>query len=114
MSDIRQNVPVSGFVRAPEFVDTYANTFRVSNSISDFTLIFGSIDDLGPGHMQHSDRVSVHISPQMLKMIAMQLTANVAAYEEAYGPLRVSKSAETSFREMRDQLVNVFKQQAGE
>lgn len=93
-------------------MDTFANTLRVGNSVNDFTLVFGTIDDYGPGNLQHSDRVSVHLSPQMLKIVAQQLSANVEAYELAFGTIKLPKAVESSFDSIREQLTRMFAQQA--
>jgi len=83
---------IAGATRSDDYIDTYASLFRIGSSSTDFTLVFGSLDDRGFNNVQSLDRVAVHISPQMLKIMSLQLAANLKAYEDVLGTINLSRN----------------------
>ncbi|MDE2514435.1 MAG: DUF3467 domain-containing protein [Rhodospirillales bacterium] len=94
--------------RAEDFTDSFANVFRMGISSNDFTLIFSTLDERGPGHPRLCDRASLHVSPQMLKMLSLQIAMNVEAYESAFGPIKIPKQFEQSNDTQRTELKKQF------
>lgn len=94
--------------RAEDFVHSFANVFRLGISSNDFTLIFSTLDERSPGNARVCDRVSIHVSPQMLKMLSLQIATNVEAFESAYGTIKIPKQFEKSNDEQRVALKKQF------
>lgn len=99
---------LSGNIRSDDYLDTYANTFRMGTTLADFTLIFGSTDDLGINNMRNMDRASIHVSPQMLKLLSLQISANLDAYERVFGVIQNPKKVTDALEQSSKALESYF------
>lgn len=97
--------------RAEGFVDVYINTFRMGATGTDFTLFLGATDDV-QGRISQKDRVAARVSPQMLKLIIINITATLDAYEETFGTIQVPKNATEEADANRKKMTTFYKQQA--
>jgi hypothetical protein len=76
----------------------------MGNSFSDYTLVFGTSNDYGPNNVKALDRAAIHVSPQMLKMIWLQIGENLKAFEEVFGEIPIPRMASDSISRIGDQL----------
>lgn len=98
--------------RGDDFTDSYANAFRMGISSNDFTLIFSTLGENAQGNHRIRDHASLHVSPQMLKMLSLQIAVNVEAYESAFGPIKIPNQFVQSNDEQRNVLKKQFAQLA--
>jgi hypothetical protein len=70
-------------VPAPSVPEVYANHIQVGANSIDFNLQFGTMMNILPaGIVQVARRVDVRISPEVAKMLHLQLTHAIAGYEK--------------------------------
>ena len=82
------DAPRIQLTRSPDYRDSYANSVQVRLSVWDFLLVFGRL-----GAQQVADQVEIenfqgiYLSPQQAKALNNILSANLAQYEQAFGPI---------------------------
>jgi hypothetical protein len=73
--------------RTDAYRDSYANSVQVRMSVWDFQLVFGTMQQEAPEHVDLSNFQGIYISPQQAKALWNVLGANLAQYESAFGKL---------------------------
>ena len=79
--------PRVNLVQAPEYRDTYANSVQIRVSVWDFQLIFGTMQQDTPDHVNLMNFQGVYLSPQQAKALLQVLGQNLAQYEQDFGPI---------------------------
>jgi hypothetical protein len=105
------DVPVAGSGRDPAFVDVYANQVRLSANLGDMTLVFGVIEDLGPGRMANRDRAAIRLSMVTAKALFLNLQASISGYEAAVGKIPLPAGLLGALAQMGPQVEAILKQQ---
>jgi Protein of unknown function (DUF3467) len=82
--DITQ-IPI---MQAPDFKSVYANNVNFVTTPWDFALLFGQTRPENPENIHLELRVTVTLSPQMAKAVALTLMQNVHNYEQQFGEIR--------------------------
>lgn len=95
--------------RSEKYFDIYANLVRVGMTNFDFTLVFGSTDDKGPGEIVTNDLGAVRVSAKLLKLLALQLAELVKAYESAIEPINLPKKMEEEIQMGARQMIEGFR-----
>jgi len=93
---------------APEF---YANQLRIGMTQLDFTLVFGTTEDGGPGNINSRDRATLRLSPSMAKFVLLNLQNAVEAYENAVGKIPFSPEFEAMINQNMERLTKALKEQ---
>jgi hypothetical protein len=75
------------FENATDFRESYANSVQVRMSLWDFQLLFGRATSDTPAEVTVNIHEAIYLSPQQAKALANILTANVAQYEQTFGPV---------------------------
>lgn len=102
-------IQVSGHSRSQQYRDVYANQIRLGMTYFDFTAIFGTTEDYGPGNMGTQDQVSVRMAPGTLKQLCFALQSAIAAYEEAVGPIPFPDALREDAETNRERLSRMMK-----
>lgn len=102
-------LPIVGATRGDDFVDTFANQIRLSANLGEITLVFGVIDDLGPGHLMNKDKVAVRLSMPSAKMLMMNMRTAIESYEAAVSVIPLAAGAEDGQRAMKEAMENSFR-----
>jgi Protein of unknown function (DUF3467) len=77
-------------VRDPQYRDIYSNSIQANMGPFDLSIIFQKATEVLPGQMGVADQVSVTFSPQHFKALVRSLNETLAAYETAFGELKIS------------------------
>ena len=104
------NVPVTGSVRDPSYVDAYVNQIRLSSTIGDVTLVFGIAEDIGLGRMVSRDRAAIRLSMSTAKALLLNLQAAIGGYEAAVGAIPLPFGAIESIADIRDKIETSLRQ----
>jgi hypothetical protein len=67
--------------------DSYANSVQVRMSVWDFFLIFGTMHQDSPDHVNIENFQGIYLSPQQAKALMNVLGHNLAQYEQTFGAL---------------------------
>ena len=98
--------------RAEDFKDIYANQVRLGVTLTDFTIIFGIADDLGSQTI-NKDLAAIRLSPGTMKLLLVQMSAVLSAYETACGQIpsfAIDQGRET---EMMDNVTKSLQEMIG-
>lgn len=79
--------------KSPTFRSLYANNSALAISTYDFSLIFGEILGAEDGKLQVEQHTKITMSPLHAKVLAGVFSANVAAYEQQFGEIRIPSVA---------------------
>ena len=85
-----QNEPIQPEIRLNQtdaYRDSYANSVQVKMSVWDFQLVFGTMQQDAPDHVNLMNFQGVYLSPQQAKAMWNVLGQNLAQYEQAFGTL---------------------------
>lgn len=69
--------------------NVYANNIAMGTTKFDVRMIFGEVRDISEAHIAIEQRVQVTMSWHEAKILADFLWANIKAYEELNGPLKL-------------------------
>ena len=72
-----------------DYRENYANSVQVRVNLWDFFLMFGTVNQSAPDHVQIHNFQGVYISPQQAKALANVLTQNLSQYEATFGEIRL-------------------------
>jgi hypothetical protein len=76
--------------KAPQFLNTWANSANVTISFFDIKITFGVVENVDESrseiHIQ--DAASISMSPEHAKAVAELLSSHLDLYEKTYGALR--------------------------
>src|SRR5215204_5766910 len=73
--------------RAESFQVLYTNSSKVRISAFDIALTLGRQGEISPGKEGLVEQVTVYMSPQHLKILALSLNGAIAQYETQFGPV---------------------------
>jgi hypothetical protein len=107
------DVPVMGVARDSTYIDAYVNQIRLSANLGDLTLVFGVVEDLGPGRIVNKDRATIRLSMTTAKALQLNLQAAISGYEAAVGPIPLSGGVSTLIDQIRPQIEASLRQQLG-
>jgi len=95
-------------IRDQAFLDIYANQLRIGASFADLTLIFGVIDDRGPGDLVVLDKAAVRLSPTAAKILYLHLGKVIETYEKAVKPIPVPAGLNEQLALIPDRLTKIL------
>jgi hypothetical protein len=78
--------------RTPDYRDSYANSVQIRLSVWDFLLVFGTLVQQSPEHVEIENFQGVYLSPQQAKALHNVLGANLAQYEQTFGLIALEPS----------------------
>ena len=87
-----QNEPPQPEIRLSKtdsYREGYANSVQVKMSVWDFQLVFGTMQQDAPDHVNLMNFQGVYLSPQQAKALWNVLGQNLAQYEQAFGALNL-------------------------
>ncbi len=84
-----QEMKTITLVEPQQTPEVYANHVTPSISSFDVTLHFGSVIEVVGTEAKIARRVSIVMSPEIAKLLGMQLTMGLAAYEKNVRPIHV-------------------------
>jgi hypothetical protein len=73
--------------RTDDYRDSYANSVQIRLSVWDFLLVFGTLTQQSPEQVEIENFQGVYLSPQQAKALHNVLGANLAQYEQTFGPI---------------------------
>jgi hypothetical protein len=73
--------------RTDDYRDSYANSVQVRLSVWDFLLVFGTLAQQAPDQVEIENFQGIYLSPQQAKALHNVLGANLAQYEQTFGPI---------------------------
>ena len=73
--------------------ESYANSVQVKMSVWDFQLIFGTMQQDAPDHVNLMNFQGIYLSPQQAKALWNVLGHNLAQYENTFGKLALEPTA---------------------
>ena len=82
-----QNQPEIRLNQTENYRDSYANSVQVKMSVWDFQLVFGTMQQDAPDHVNLMNFQGVYLSPQQAKALWNVLGHNLAQYEQTFGKL---------------------------
>src|ERR1700689_2879843 len=81
--------------KTADYRDNYANSVQVKMSVWDFQLIFGTMQQDAPDHVNLQNFQGVYLSPQQAKALWNVLGHNLAQYEQTFGKLTLEPLPQT-------------------
>jgi flagellar protein FlaG len=76
-----------------DYREGYANSVQVRVSVWDFLLLFGTMSQPAPDHVQIQNFQGIYLSPQQAKALWNILGQNVSQYENAFGEIKLDPRA---------------------
>jgi len=84
-----QSAPKIHLSNTNDYRESYANSVQVRVNLWDFFLMFGTVNQSAPDHVQIQNFQGVYISPQQAKALVNLLTQNLTQYEATFGEIRL-------------------------
>lgn len=78
--------------RHPEYKEYFTDATGISFNFFTFSLVVGRFQTMPEGHV-NEQIANIAMSPEHAKLVAAQLTANVAEYEKRFGAIRALPDA---------------------
>ena len=75
--------------KTADYRETYANSVQIRVNLWDFYLMFGTIDQTVPEHVEIRNFQGVYLSPQQAKALLTVLEQNVRQYEGTFGEIKL-------------------------
>lgn len=72
-----------------EYRDSYSNSVQIRMTVWDFFLVFGTLKNQTPEHVEIENFQGIYLSPQQAKALLNLLGQNVAQYEAAFGEIKL-------------------------
>ena len=72
---------------ATDYRESYANSVQMRVNIWDFFLVFGTLQQQTESQVEIRNFQGIYLSPQQAKALHNILSANLAQYEQAFGPI---------------------------
>jgi len=91
--------------------DIFANQLRMSATLTDFAITFGTAEGGHPGPTFVADKAIIHVAPGMLKQILFHIQIAVDAYEEAIGEIPIPKNLQKFLEKTKKALASQLKHQ---
>jgi hypothetical protein len=70
---------------------------QVRLSVWDFLLVFGTLEQTAPDHVNIQNFQGIYLSPQQAKALHNVLSHNLAQYEQNFGPISLEGPAAQRF-----------------
>lgn len=102
-----------GVPRSQSYQDIYANQVRLNISMSDINIIFGVLNDRGPGIVVLEDRASVRMAPTTAKILTQHLEALIRTFESVIGEIPMPDSTVTQIESQMQNLAENLATQMG-
>jgi hypothetical protein len=83
--------------KTTDYRETYANSVQIRVNLWDFFLMFGTIDQTVPEHVEIRNFQGVYLSPQQAKALLGLMQQNVGQYEAAFGEIKLEPRAGSGF-----------------
>jgi hypothetical protein len=83
--------------RTADYRETYANSVQIRVNLWDFFLMFGTINQSAPEHVEIQNFQGVYLSPQQAKALLGLIQQNVSQYEAAFGEIKLEPRAGSGF-----------------
>ena len=83
------NPPRIVLQKTADYRENYANSLQIRVNLWDFYLMFGTINQNNPEHVEIQNFQGVYLSPQQAKALLGLLQQNVAGYETAFGEIKL-------------------------
>jgi hypothetical protein len=81
--------------KTADYRDNYANSVQVKMSVWDFQLVFGTMQQDAPDHVNLQNFQGIYLSPQQAKALWNVLGHNLAQYEQTFGKLQLEPLPQT-------------------
>ena len=91
------NPPRIVLQKAADYRETYANSVQIRVNLWDFFLMFGTINQTQPEHVEIQNFQGVYLSPQQAKALLGLMQQNVSQYEAAFGEIKLEPRAGSGF-----------------
>ena len=79
--------------KTDDFRETYANSVQIRVNLWDFYLLFGTMTQSVPEHVEIRNFQGVYLSPQQAKALLGLMQQNVSQYEAAFGEIKLEPKA---------------------
>jgi flagellar protein FlaG len=83
--------------KTADYRETYANSVQIRVNLWDFYLMFGTISQTAPEHVEIQNFQGVYLSPQQAKALLGLMQQNVGQYEAAFGEIKLEPRAGSGF-----------------
>lgn len=83
--------------KTADYRETYANSVQIRVNLWDFFLMFGTINQTVPEHVEINNFQGIYLSPQQAKALLGLLQQNVNQYEAAFGEIKLEPKAGAGF-----------------
>jgi hypothetical protein len=83
--------------KTADYRETYANSVQIRVNLWDFYLMFGTINQNAPEHVEIHNFQGVYLSPQQAKALLGLMQQNVSQYEAAFGEIKLEPRAGSGF-----------------
>jgi flagellar protein FlaG len=83
--------------KTADYRETYANSVQIRVNLWDFYLMFGTINQTAPEHVEIQNFQGVYLSPQQAKALLNLMQQNVSQYEAAFGEIKLEPRAGSGF-----------------
>lgn len=90
-----QAQPKFQLVNTPDYRESYANSVQIRVNLWDFFLMFGTVNQTTPEHVQIHNFQGVYLSPQQAKALLNILTQNISQYESTFGEIKLEPHGQT-------------------
>ena len=81
--------------KTDDYRESYANSVQVKISVWDFQLVFGTMQQDAPDHVDLMNFQGIYLSPQQAKALWNVLGHNLAQYEQTFGKLALEPHAQS-------------------
>ncbi len=91
------NPPRIVLQKTADYRETYANSVQIRVNLWDFYLMFGTINQSAPEHVEIQNFQGIYLSPQQAKALLGLIQQNVSQYEAAFGEIKLEPRAGAGF-----------------
>jgi flagellar protein FlaG len=91
------NPPRIVLQKAADYRENYANSVQIRVNLWDFFLMFGTINQTAPEHVEIQNFQGVYLSPQQAKALLGLMQQNISQYEAAFGEIKLEPRAGSGF-----------------
>lgn len=91
------NQPRVVLQKTADYRETYANSVQIRVNLWDFFLMFGTISQTAPDHVDIHNFQGVYLSPQQAKALLGLMQQNISQYEAAFGEIKLEPRAGSGF-----------------
>jgi flagellar protein FlaG len=91
------NPPRIVLQKTADYRENYANSVQIRVNLWDFYLMFGTISQTAPEHVEIHNFQGVYLSPQQAKALLGLMQQNVNQYESAFGEIKLEPRAGSGF-----------------